>query len=679
MAGVRSGTPAGLADGSLAPAGSPILFRSEAVLVNVTSTRLKRLYLRNWLKCREADLLFPECGLVLVTGNNAAAEGKFTSIGSGKTALGEAVCRAVLGVPGRYSSLKSFSRDKRGDCYVCVELEHQGKPLVIEHGYRAREVNSTGEGLKFTWEGQVIERSRMQETRAELAELLTVKPEVAAWTVSIDGSRLSVGSLSQRNAVDLLMLSLNQPPWSAYHVSARKELASFQAMLDKATAKYEAARERSTQALNAVEESKKEIEREKIAYEGAVAVHKERIEGLQLKIENWKSELEALAKKRKLQAERIKVLVESTADAWKALEIEQHDLDESIQTAQEEVTRTASNRAVRHTEAQAADQELKRVLQQPDKCPVCKQDWRREEPVITALKQKVQQKLVILEASEAAQKASREKLTELRRQKEGLTSRFAALRARGDVTQLSEEYELMEGGMDTLRLQIEQTGSEIAKAREPDRARLQAAQARREERQSVLKTVQETVGVFNEEVTETRAAWQIVDYWAKAFSPTGIPNMILQDALVPLNSAARRVSAALTGQTIDLRFDTSRVLASGDEKTELTIAVTNTLGAQELDGNSKGETGLANFVVAEALAEVARVAHRIGWRWYDEVVPNQDATVCKSIYTYLRELAHRTNLVIFLVDHNPDAANYADFFLEAHKDRAGTTYQWKST
>jgi DNA repair exonuclease SbcCD ATPase subunit len=641
-------------------------------------TRIKRLYLRNWLKCREADLLFPERGLVLVTGSNLAAEGKFTSIGSGKTALGEAVCRAVLGVPGRYNSLKSFSRDRRGDTYVSVELEHQGKPLLIETGYRCKELSATSEGLRFHWEGQAIERSRMQETREELVALLAVKPEVAAWTVSIDGSRLNVGSLSQRNAVDLLMMSLNQPPWTDYHARARLAFNDSKRLLDTATAKYEQARERSTDALASLDEAKKVIEEEETAYEGAVAVHKEKIEGLQIKIRNWKSELEALTKKRKLQADRIRVLVESTAEQHKALEIQQHDLDEAIQAAQDEVTRTASNRAARHAEAQMSDQELRRVLQQPDKCPVCKQDWRRDDALLASLKQKIQQKLVILEASETAQDAAKEKLADLRRQQENLKTKFAALRAKGDVRKLSEDYELMENEMDGLRLQIEKTGTEIAKAREPDQSRLQAARARKEEREKVLQVAQEKVAALNEEVVETRAGWQVVDYWTRAFSPAGIPNLILQDALVPLNSAARRVSAALTGQTIDLRFDTSRTLASGDEKAELTINVTNTLGSQDLDGNSKGESGLANFIVAEALAEVGQTARRIAFRWYDEVVPNQDATVCKSIYTYLRELAQRANLLIFLVDHNPDAANYADFFLNAAKDRAGTTYAWRA-
>jgi DNA repair exonuclease SbcCD ATPase subunit len=145
--------------------------------------------------------------------------------------------------------------------------------------------------------------------------------------------------------------------------------------------------------------------------------------------------------------------------------------------------------------------------------------------------------------------------------------------------------------------------------------------------------------------------------------------MVLKDAIQPLNREARRVSSMMTGNTIEVVYGTRRELASGQEKAELVIEVNNTLGSKELAGSSKGESGLTNLIIAETLAEVGQVSRRIGFKWLDEVLPHQDQTVCKSIYSHLRELANQLGILIFLVDHNPTAANYADHMLVVEKSR----------
>jgi len=160
---------------------------------------------------------------------------------------------------------------------------------------------------------------------------------------------------------------------------------------------------------------------------------------------------------------------------------------------------------------------------------------------------------------------------------------------------------------------------------------------------------------------------KVLEYWNLAFSPYGIPNMVLRDAIAPLNKEARRVSAEMTGGTIEVRYSTVRELASGMEKAQLNIEVDNKLGDKDLSGSSKGEAGLTNFIIAETLSEVGQVSRRVGFRWYDEIVPHQDPKVCHSIYSYMKEIAERLGILVFLVDHNPVAANYADHVLIVEK------------
>ena len=96
--------------------------------------KLKRVSIRNWMKLRQVELDFPEKGLVLVQGINTASGGALLSVGSGKTGVGEAISRTLLGVKGRFDTLKQFSTDKSGNTYVKLEVELLGKPLIVEAG-----------------------------------------------------------------------------------------------------------------------------------------------------------------------------------------------------------------------------------------------------------------------------------------------------------------------------------------------------------------------------------------------------------------------------------------------------------------------------------------------------------------------------------------------------------------
>jgi len=132
----------------------------------------------------------------------------------------------------------------------------------------------------------------------------------------------------------------------------------------------------------------------------------------------------------------------------------------------------------------------------------------------------------------------------------------------------------------------------------------------------------------------------------------------------------------MTGGTIEVTYDTSRELAKGGSSSELVINVKNKIGSSRVEGSSKGESGLTNLIIAETLSEVGSVSNRIGYRWYDEILNSQDQVVRRSILTYLKDLAHRLNILIFVVDHHHEAASYADYVLVAEKNDRGTEFFW---
>ena len=158
--------------------------------------KLKKVTIRNWMKFRNVELEFPDRGLIMVTGQNNASGGALQSVGSGKTGIGEAISRTLLGVSGRFNYAKQFSSHQKGDTYVKVEAELFSKPLVVELGYKCPELSTTAEALRFSYDGgKPIERALIAETRAELTKLIGVPSLLATWTVFVDGDNLKFNKL----------------------------------------------------------------------------------------------------------------------------------------------------------------------------------------------------------------------------------------------------------------------------------------------------------------------------------------------------------------------------------------------------------------------------------------------------------------------------------------------------
>jgi DNA repair exonuclease SbcCD ATPase subunit len=120
------------------------------------------------------------------------------------------------------------------------------------------------------------------------------------------------------------------------------------------------------------------------------------------------------------------------------------------------------------------------------------------------------------------------------------------------------------------------------------------------------------------------------------------------------------------------------VLQDGREKNEISIIVKNPFGSSDADINSKGESGLLNFIVSETLAEVGMISHRVGYRWLDEIATTQDQQVRRSIFGYVQQRTKDLGILTFVVDHSLEVANYADHVLVAVKDQNGTTYHWEN-
>jgi DNA repair exonuclease SbcCD ATPase subunit len=650
----------------------------------MSELKLRRVHIRNWMTIRQAELTFPKQGLVLVNGDNLASAGKMSSVGAGKTALGEALCRTLTGIDGRYTNLGHYSTHGKGNMYVRVETDLSQKPLVVELGHKCKEISPTGEGLRFKFDDQgIIERGYVRETRQELASAISVTPELAEWTVYIDGDRLRFNKQSERDSVGLLMAALQQPSWDKINEHSRKMLGNAQrdaeseeTRLNWLKGEKERLEEAIKSALRTLQDEKDRIAEEeaKIAaqcteVQNRLSIRQDHVAKLQARQAAIKSELKRLE-------------VEGAA-AYAQLEKKRLALNTDASTLQIKRNDLVEKKAKAFTAQQAQVKVLDEMRSIPDNCPTCGKPWdkahsadeiKKQELAVVSFKKSYDG--VVVKIQDVDKSAG-----DIRNQVRAIEEQISKLRTPAQSSTLSYEYEENERDINLSNSAINQAQLRLqALSRGPDRSGIERYGAVVTERKDQSAKITTDVEETSAKLAEAQEVVKVVGYWTEAFSPTGIPNLILSEAIAPLNEISRRISNLMTGGTIEVSYDTSRQLASGKgTSSELVIRVNNKIGSKRIEGSSKGESGLTNLIIAETLSEVGSVSKRIGFRWYDEILSSQDTVIRRSILTYLKETAHRLGILIFVVDHHPEVASYADYVLVAQKTGQGETkLSWKT-
>lgn len=640
--------------------------------------KLRKIQLKNWMTIRDQEIEFPDQGLVFVSGVDESSQ--FESIGSGKTSLGEALSIAVCGIRGRYSSLGHYSTNEKGNTLVRVEGSFQDKGLVIEMGYKFEDLSKTGEGLRFKIGETVISRSHVDLTRNELSQTLGITPEVAKWSVYIDGDNLDFSSLSQTQAVELMMAALGQPSWASYYEKAKKTLNELKSDVAAKKSSKETMLEMIETTKQGIIKAGELLDKEKTHFENQKAVMAQQLEEATKKLNGLEIEIDERAKKRKDIKASIKKIEDSLAEQNKALEIEEMKLrNEKAHISQEKKPLTLiENQA--SNEHYKADLDLKSLKLKPKECPTCKKPWDKgpSDSDIEKAQTKVQQ------ASDKL-KQVRAQIDEIRDREDAKQLEIDEHQKKQRQLNVKDQVRGFSNELDALD-KLDVKASNECKSLEvqialltkgPSDSNLVKAQGVLDSKQASLVEYEEKLVNVTAELEENQELCKVVEYWSGAFNSSGIPNMVLSRSVDPLNQVSMALSHRMSGGTLGISYETTKELTSGAEKNCLNIRVKNSRGASRVTGNSKGESGLTNLIVAETITEVGRVSSRIGFRWYDEVVNSQDPKVRKCILSYLKETANRLGILIFVVDHHPEVSAYADHVLRATKSKEGvTTFSW---
>lgn len=640
---------------------------------------VKRIDIRNWGMIESDTIEFPESGLVLVTGANTISGGYAESVGSGKTCLGEALSRAVCGTTGRYTRLGHYSRHEKGNTLVQVATEVNGKPLDIDMGFKCKELSKSGEGLRFKIDGEEIERGHVDETREELSKIVGVPKALSDWSVFLDGDNLRFNKLGAEATVNLLMAALSQPSWPAYKKKSSTMLTAAIQAVNENSGALTNAKTQLQEAKDDLQEAKDDLKSAEEDYKAEVKTATERKEKLQAKIKEADKVGDNLDKKRKAIAKEIKKIEEEKAAKHKELETKLRDAEARTAKIEERKELVIIKKTEARSALRAHQKTIKEMEDEPDTCPTCGHDWDKKHSAKELKSAKTKEKQLDKEAKQTAKALDdiNAEIDDAEEKENVISDEINKLDVAYGVSKLSRQDQTLERELNNLYDDVQAWENEIAEIdRGPDSSAKDRAETILAERKKRLTSIKSSIKENASNLAESEELHRGIEYWNKAFSPSGIPNMILEEAIAPLNETARRLCNLMTGGTINIRYSTTRDLKKGGQKAELVVKVDNTLGASRIEGNSKGESRIINLIIAETLAEVGRISGKVNYRWYDEVLTSQDQTIRRSILNYLRNLAHQQKILVFVVDHNVETSSYADHVLIADKGTHGTKFTW---
>ena len=144
-----------------------------------------------------------------------------------------------------------------------------------------------------------------------------------------------------------------------------------------------------------------------------------------------------------------------------------------------------------------------------------------------------------------------------------------------------------------------------------------------------------------------------LEFWEKAFAPTGIRSYVLEQVTPVLNERAQHYCNLLSAGEMKIEF-TTKTQQKKKAVDKFQIKTSFKHGAKSWKGVSEGEKARANLVIALALGDLAayRSHKKLKFRFLDEVFSHVDETGSDVIIKLLKDQKQQYGTV-FVVTHSP--------------------------
>ena len=691
--------------------------------------------LQNFLSVNQADLKFPEYGLVYVAGD----------AGAGKTTLGNALAKALFGIHRPpYTRASQYSTTTKGDTLVDVIGYINEQDFHVQNGYKVKEFCATTEGLRWSESGSPWQhRPDLDSCRQSLTDILGISKMEAAWCIFCDGEAMDFGKVPDREATNFLMSLFESPPFALWRNNSKAKLDAQKDVITKMQATIHACKmlivdsQRKLTELNYNEqlENSYQCDLEDILIEqdatqrgldevnlklgGVTKPDTTARDAAKLafdtqdkaKLNEAKQELAQVDKtavndaKLKLQAANNEKAL--AAQAVKARQRELANIESQLQAGRANHTKILAS--IKNAKTECPTCGLNFVGAVLERAESAKQRLQAEADDVLAKNEALEVQLAefindtakehgtdaatnflvvdaelayaaALEDYKIAVRAAEQKVKDVEAELEvertklyDIWQREETKLAQHDSVKLTAELQAAKS-----KLLIE---AKLLKDKESNLRKLIRTQQDNKQKHinltEVIATQQANEACVVDELAQEEFLLSVIQYWHNATGPSGLANMLLEEVIPALNAHSAAICAELTDSQFNIVWSATRSKANGEDAAELTWELLDANGKKLNAGTSKGESSLIRFIISATLASCGNTTNKCNWRWYDEVTVSMPPFWRKATYNWIKRQAHEHKLIIFLVDHHPEAITYADHILRVtHTTETGTQYAW---
>ena len=165
-----------------------------------------------------------------------------------------------------------------------------------------------------------------------------------------------------------------------------------------------------------------------------------------------------------------------------------------------------------------------------------------------------------------------------------------------------------------------------------------------------------------------------LNFWAQAYSNSGIKSYVLDDITPFLNKRANKYLSKLTSGRIEVNFSTSTTLKSGEKREKFSIEILNKDGGSAYLANSGGEKKRVDLAINLALQDLvaSRSNKRMNIAIFDEAFDALDQNGIESVMELLLELQSEKSTII-VISHNEHLKSYVTNTITVVKENGFST------
>jgi DNA repair exonuclease SbcCD ATPase subunit len=180
-----------------------------------------------------------------------------------------------------------------------------------------------------------------------------------------------------------------------------------------------------------------------------------------------------------------------------------------------------------------------------------------------------------------------------------------------------------------------------------------------------IPSIEDQIEKLKQEIPSISNQVQILEFWKKGFSPTGIPSMLIDDSIPFMNSTVQKYLFDLTGGRYSISFDTVSETASGELRDKINIRVLDKINlANDRVQLSGGQERLIDICILLTLIELNERIQNVKFNLLllDEVFDALDDENIRLVSKLLRQISKEKTTIV--ISHRHIQEFEADTYLQ---------------